>query len=285
MPVIGKTRQPTAPDGKALDQGIVASRGVLRLPATERPDVSRWAPPPRLSRWIAYTWMVRWDLTGLPAHTQETAPHPNVYLIFDNGRLEVSGVSTKKFVRLLEGKGQAFGVKFQPGGFRPFLSQPVSWLTDRILPAHTLFGEDAARLERTLLAAKDDGEIVEAVYAFFLPRVPPFDTHVDTAAKLVEFIFTTPEMKTVDDLARFSGIKKRSLQRLFNEYVGVPPKWVIRRYRLHELIDRLNRGEELDGASLALELGYFDQAHLINDFRSMTGSTPAQYRQASLRLK
>ena len=72
---------------------------------------------------------------------------------------------------------------------------------------------------------------------------------------------------------------KRSLQRLFSEYVGVSPKWVIRRYRLHELIERSHTGEEPDWPQLALELGYFDQAHLINDFRTITGYSPTEYQK------
>ena len=63
------------------------------------------------------------------------------------------------------------------------------------------------------------------------------------------------------------------------EYVGVSPKWVIRRYRLHELIERFNSGEKLDWAQLALVLGYFDQAHLINDFTTIIGYSPTQYRK------
>ncbi|MGC2278440.1 MAG: helix-turn-helix domain-containing protein, partial [Candidatus Acidiferrales bacterium] len=61
--------------------------------------------------------------------------------------------------------------------------------------------------------------------------------------------------------------------------VGVSPKWVIRRYRLHEAIEKFNSCSRPDWAQLALELGYFDQAHLINDFRSIVGYSPSQYQK------
>ena len=70
---------------------------------------------------------------------------------------------------------------------------------------------------------------------------------------------------------------RRTLQRLFERYVGVGPKWVIRRYRLHEVAERLSEGKAVNLAELALDLGYFEQAHFIKDFRALVGVTPAGY--------
>jgi AraC-like DNA-binding protein len=99
------------------------------------------------------------------------------------------------------------------------------------------------------------------------------------AGHLVERILREPEIKTVDDLANRAGMGKRRLQRIFNEYVGASPKWVIRRYRLHDLVEKANSGSQLDWSQVALELGYFDQAHLINDFKSIVGCSPAEYQK------
>lgn len=101
------------------------------------------------------------------------------------------------------------------------------------------------------------------------------------AGRLVKHILQETNIKTVDDLVERAGIGKRTLQRLFSEYVGASPKWVIRRYRLHELVERINSGYKLELADVALELGYFDQAHLINDFRSIVGYSPLQYQKAA----
>ena len=121
--------------------------------------------------------------------------------------------------------------------------------------------------------------MVAAVDAFFLRRVPEPDENVELADQFVNRILHQPQIRTVDDLAARTGLSKRSVQRLFREYVGIPPKWVIRRYRLHELIERLEAGDPLNWPDLALELGYFDQAHLINDFRAITGYSPADYQR------
>jgi AraC-like DNA-binding protein len=72
----------------------------------------------------------------------------------------------------------------------------------------------------------------------------------------------------------------RRLQRLFTDHVGVGPKWVIRRYRLHEAAARAADGTGLDLVRLAADLGYSDQAHLTRDFTSIVGLPPARYARA-----
>lgn len=116
-----------------------------------------------------------------------------------------------------------------------------------------------------------EGEFVAAADYFLQSHIPEPDDKADLAKELVRQALEQRDLLTVDDLARQSVIGKRTLQRLFSEYVGVSPTWVIRRYRLHEAVERLRSGERLDCAELALELGYFDQAHLINDFKSILG--------------
>ena len=76
---------------------------------------------------------------------------------------------------------------------------------------------------------------------------------------------------------RSSPYDSRSLQRTFNKYVGVSPKWVIRRYRLQEAAEALACGHAESMRDLALRLGYFDQAHFIRDFKAVVGKTPHAY--------
>lgn len=266
--MIVKTRQPLP----------ARSRGVLRLPRGGV-RVTRHSPASALACYIAYYWMVSWDLCGRQPHLQETLPHPNVYLVLEENRLQISGVSTCKFTRLLQGQGFAIGVKFKPGGFRPFLNSPVSSLTNRVVAASEVFSPAGDELEEVLISASGENERVDAFEDFFLHRAPAPDTNVQLADRLVGEILRQPRIRTVEDLAAQTGIGKRSLQRLFREYVGVAPKWVIQRYRLHDLVDRLEAGVQPNWSDLALELGYFDQAHLIHEFKAITGYTPANYRE------
>ena len=134
--MIGKTRQEPASELEELfDPEVGRARGMLRrpLPAGKLRH-SRRSPATDLAFWIAHYWMISWDLRGCDPHNGESLPHPNIHMVFGEGSAKVYGVQTHKFVRVLEGESQVFGVKFRPGGFRPFVDTPVSKLADRMHP-------------------------------------------------------------------------------------------------------------------------------------------------------
>ena len=95
-------------------------------------------------------------------------------------------------------------------------------------------------------------------------------------------IISERSVTSVEHVVISEGINKRSLQRLFNEYAGVGPKWVINRYRIQEAADRLVRGEDTDLPKLALDLGHFDQAHFIEDFKTIIGVSPGEYSRTAV---
>ena len=276
---IGKTRQ-SAEIEEIFDPEVGPARGMVRRTLPEgKMRHARRRPPRELAPWIAHFWMIQWDLRGCEPQLVENLPHPNVHVIFEEDGAVVSGVQTRKFSRVIRGCSQVFGAKFRSGTFRPFLGDAVSTLADSVIPARKVFGKEVEALRTVLISSARESEKLEAAAAFFLARLPKPDKTATLADHLVTRILNEPEIKTVDDLVAHAGMGKRSLQRIFNEYVGVSPKWVIRRYRLHEVMERLNSGAQPDWAQLALELGYFDQAHLINDFKSILGYSPTQYQK------
>jgi AraC-like DNA-binding protein len=83
------------------------------------------------------------------------------------------------------------------------------------------------------------------------------------------------------DVATALDVDMRSLQRRFRHYVGVGPKWVIRRYRLHEAAEQLKAETPPPLADLAASLGYADQAHFARDFKRVVGRTPGSFAASS----
>jgi AraC-like DNA-binding protein len=268
---------------------------------------------------VARYWWACWDLRGQPDYRQLIVPYPSVQLTFPTGAPPlVRGVYSGRIQRTLSGAGGVLGVTFRPGVFRRFLTTPVAALTDRALPATAVFGpslpvpspfahrlsphkamQSPAAAARAPAAGPDgvaavvrgpqvevDG-VADAVRAAVAElegslrrRIPPPDPVGDQVADWVERIAGTPDVHRVDQAAELFGTAARQLQRLFAEHVGVGPKWVIRRFRLHEVTERMasrTTGGTVDWAGLAADLGYADQAHLTRDFTAMFGEPPTSY--------
>jgi AraC-like DNA-binding protein len=123
--------------------------------------------------------------------------------------------------------------------------------------------------------------MVATAEAFLRDLAPTRDVMAETMGCLVERVATDRGITTVDTLVARSDSTRRSLQRLFARYIGVSPKWVIKRCRLIEVIDQLASVETVDWTRLAMDLGYFDHAHFIKDFKSIIGRTPGEYLRQS----
>jgi AraC-like DNA-binding protein len=145
-----------------------------------------------------------------------------------------------------------------------------------------VFGQDGIALEATILHTEDDAEQVALAEAFLRSRNLRFDPAIVFASRVVDKIAVDRTLLRVEDVARAKGVSRRKLERVFRQYVGVSPKWVVQRYRLFEAADRLASNPDVGAAHLAQQLGYCDQAHFINDFKAMVGRSPADYaRQAT----
>jgi AraC-like DNA-binding protein len=255
--------------------------GVLHAgAAATRFALERYAPPEDLAPFVDFCWVIRWDLRGRPAHEQQILPHPNVNLAFEASGASVYGVDRKIFTRRLSGAGKALGIRFRPGGFRPFYSRPIFNLNDRVLPASRLFGPAADEARAVVMAADaDDAAMIAAGAGLLRGFGAAADPVVEQAAGLAKRITEDPGLQRVAQLAGVSGLSERKLQRLFADYVGVSPKWVMRRARLHEAALRVDADgpASVDWAALAADLGYADQAHLTRDFTATLGVPPTRY--------
>lgn len=236
----------------------------------------RQAPSAALAEHVAHFWIVGWDLRGHKPHLAETLPHPSVHITIERRSAQIGGVNTGKFSRKLTGLNRVFGIKLRPGVFRSLYKEPLSRLTNRKIPIEELFGSAGRELARAIRGEADERRCIELAENFLLPRLLPLSPTVVMLRDLVERMAIDRSLQRVEQVAALANMDLRRLQRLFSEHVGVGPKWVIQRYRLHEAAEQLGEGNPLTLAALAQELGYFDQAHFIRDFKSVVGRPPGR---------
>jgi AraC-like DNA-binding protein len=253
--------------------GSKGTLGILNpLEGLEHFKLEREAPSGDLAAFVDGFWSVRWALEAGAAFEQEILPYPCVNVSTGDGGLEVHGPGTQRFAARLAGHGFVCGTKFTPSGFFAFAQVPMRDLVDQVSSVEAVTGRNL-RLPRDV-----EFEAFRTHVETFLRNFAPVQSEdMALTDRLVRLAQEDRSIARAEDLARAASISVRSLHRLFERHVGVGPKWIVRRSRVQEAAERMARGERIDLAALAQELGYHDQAHLTHDFRAQVGFSPAAY--------
>jgi AraC-like DNA-binding protein len=172
----------------------------------------------------------------------------------------------------------------QPAAGHLISGRSVADFTDRYVDLGEVLGPDrASALVDHVRDAMDadpwaTGSHTRAIAALEreLRTVPPVDEEGHLVNRLVALVETRPDVVRVAQICDELGLTERSLQRLVQRRLGLTPKWLIQRRRLHEAAERLRSGTSTV-ADVAAHLGYADQPHLHHDFARVTGMTPGEF--------
>ena len=189
----------------------------------------------------------------------------------------LSGVSTRYGIIDTAEQECVAGVCFRPGGTAPFFAIPAHLLCDSGVPLETACDRArAARLREQLLAAATPTAKLDALESAMLDAWR--ESAVDPAIAFALRTFAErPHAAKIEAVAERIGLSPKRLVERFKAAVGLPPKRYCRILRFQRALASAERGREVDWTRIALDCGYFDQAHFIHDFRSFAGITPTGY--------
>jgi AraC-like DNA-binding protein len=179
-----------------------------------------------------------------------------------------------------DGLGHGIQAYLSPLGARRFFGMPMGELTRQVVELEDLLGPAAGELAERLAEAPDWAariDLFERAIAARVLAAPPVGGELEWAwQRLLETGGAAP----IGALAQELGWSRRHFAARFRSELGMTPKAVARILRFERAVARLRAGDEL--AELALECGYYDQAHFNRDFREFAGATPTAYRQPAL---
>jgi transcriptional regulator GlxA family with amidase domain len=170
------------------------------------------------------------------------------------------------------------GVRFKPGTVAPFLPFPTSEITNMIVPVSEVWrGEDGELLEK-LARASSTESCVKVFQRQLIQKVSGLNGRLAPAVGCtLKAIVSTGGWVAVDELSRRLNTSPRNFRRLINSHAGLSPKRLCRILRFRRVLKCLSQIAVPDWADLACQCGYFDQAHMINEFRELSGYTPQAY--------
>lgn len=250
-------------------------RGIL-YPA-RLPTLHRFRPPGPAATLVRWFWIPRWRLAPGRTSRQEVLPFPATNLVVQPDGVIAAGPTTHLAHRDLVGTGWAVAALLRPSGVAALGLRPAE-LRDREAPFAAPDLADA--VTQAMSGADEDAADAAAVAAFagWLARQEDPPEEATLADALEQLVSGDRSVVRVEQLASHLHVSVRTVQRLAERYIGVPPLAIIRRYRLQEAAERLREDPGVTVAHVAADLGYADHAHLTSDFRRVLGFTPRTYR-------
>lgn len=189
----------------------------------------------------------------------------------------VSGTYSQPFGLDTSRSSPTIGVHFHPGGAAPFLGVPVKALLNQHLSLEEFWGTQSLRVREQLLQATSTAERFGILEQALLDRLtepaPNYQAMLHAAG-----LFRASRSTSVKAVSEALGFSSQRFIRQFQNAVGLTPKLYCRIQRFQSILDQIVSGNQLPWVNVALKHGYYDQSHLIQDFREFTGVTPLEYR-------
>lgn len=230
------------------------------------------AAPERLRPYVECFWTLD-PGEALPEYP--VMPDGCVDIVYSPGTaegLQVVGAMTQARKFPVPAGQFAMGVRFRPGMAPAFVRAPGSETTDRLLPLGDVWGAEGWQLEAQVAEAKSAKQCVALLEAQLVDPGKP-----GVVQRVAAYIVNRTGQVRVDDLAFDAGMSARQLRRLFVEQIGLTPKHFCRVIRFRHSLSRLGQSRRGDWTQVALECGYYDQAHFINEFKELSGYSPGEF--------
>ena len=241
-------------------------------------EFQRHSPSLWLNPYVRNFWMLRCG--GVPASPRRhrVVPDGCIDLIFmrrgptEVYRASIVGTMTRPIEEELTSHVDYIGIRFNPGGFRHFFQTPPRELTDRIVSLEDLLSPSrlaerlAERCSLTACLRNLEDELSRRFRSEERDLLP---------AGVLETISARQGNVPMTQLGRMAGCSPRHLRRMFHESIGIGPKTFCRIIRFMSAFRMLRRNPRLSFLDVALDAGYYDQAHFIHEFEDFYGSSPS----------
>jgi AraC-like DNA-binding protein len=248
--------------------------------------------PPPLDAFVEAVWAVR----GHTFYHRETVlPNASIELMInfgarqrvlafgdhevnqDHDRYWLAGLQTEPLTIESVGDSDHISIRFRPGGAHALFGIPVGEFNDQVLDLDLLLGGRISALRQQLADVSDFPQRVEIIKTWLLGCLSPREYEHDLVQRALMALDQTTGSQRIGDICEQVGLSNKHMIAIFRQIVGLPPKAMARILRFHRLIEDVRERENVDWALLAQQFHYYDQSHLIREFRQFAGVAPSDY--------
>jgi Transcriptional regulator containing an amidase domain and an AraC-type DNA-binding HTH domain len=245
-------------------------------------------PSAPLSPYIKYYWIL--EVRDCMKIEERIIPEGSASLIFHKANTLYSPTfNTYQPQTLISGQSSGFSevsttndlhmicVVFQPHGMKPFFKIPVHEFQNSILSPDDISNSSLKELEYKIQECTDNKTCLTLIEDYLLKQLySASDYNYKRMMAVVKTINKEPLADT-RALADVACLSYKQFGRIFTEYIGAKPKEFSRIVRFQRALFTLQHNRHIDLTQLALECGYYDQPHLIKEFKTFSGYTPVEY--------
>ncbi len=175
-----------------------------------------------------------------------------------------------------DGQVNMLSVVFRPAGVRAFFNLPINRLAGLRLTAGDIEDKELSVLENSLTSTENDDTCIALIEQFLLSRLTRLTEYnlrrINTTISLINL-----GKGNIAALADAACLSRKQFDRIFSELVGSNPKEFSRTVRFQRALHKLESESKISWTALAYDCGYFDQSHLIKEFRTLSGYSPSEY--------
>lgn len=219
------------------------------------------------------------DLTSVPKYIYD---NESLTEIQSCKRAWISGMRTEYIsIQARAAESEMLVIRFRPGMAWSFLHMPVLEIKDKVVDAELVFGNELLSFREQLLEQAEPVQKFTIAEQYLLQRIKNhFEIH-PAIRYCISQIGSNPSQASIREITNKTGYSSKHLISLFGKYAGINPKQYVSVLKFQQAVQLLEKNPgQINWTALALDCGYYDQAHFINEFKRFSGFNPSAYMES-----
>lgn len=218
------------------------------------------------------------DLTNVPKYIYD---NESLTEIQSCKKTWISGMRTEYIsIQARAAESEMLVIRFRPGMAWSFLHMPVLEIKNKVVDGELVFGNELLSFRQQLLEQPGPLQKFAVTETYLLKRIKNhFDIH-PVIRYCITQIGSSPSQASIRKITNKTGYSNKHLISLFGKYAGINPKQYVSVLKFQQAVQLLeSNSRQINWAGLALDCGYYDQAHFINEFKRFSGFNPSAYME------